>query len=257
MTQDAGSVEKWQEFSLKVRDIGYVVMSHCGFDSGNTRITDPRVMATTLLARTLSNLLAVRHLVKGGYIVEARTIARCCYENSFWVQGLIAGGDAFVLEMRRDEAASFRSRMETIFTTVGKLEDQKKEDGLRQRLRENKKLNPKPLNPKEASARGPLGTSYMIYGQLSADAAHPSLTALMRYLVKSVEGNTVIHTVEAVPEPKIGETLKTLEWACGGAVAVIVGVNQLYQGTPADDLIRHLMDELVEMAGYPTPPSTA
>jgi hypothetical protein len=250
MTQDADSVEKWQEFCLKVRYIGYVLMSHCGFDSGSKGITDPRVMATTLLARTLSNLTAVRHLVEVGHVVEARTIARCCYENSFWIQGLIAGDDEFVLEMRRDEAASFRSRMESIFATVGKLDDPEKEDGLRQRLRENKKLNPKPLNPKEASARGPLGRSYSIYSQLSADSAHPSLTALMRYLVKTVEDNTTVYTVAAVPEPRSGEAVKTLEWACGGAVAVIVGVNQIYQGTPADESIRHLMDELVEMAGY-------
>ena len=66
--------------------------------------------------------MCIRDRVEGGHIVEARTIARCCYENSFWMQGLIAGGDAFVLEMRRDEAASFRSRMETIFATVGKLD---------------------------------------------------------------------------------------------------------------------------------------
>jgi hypothetical protein len=244
------SVRKWEAFSLKVRDIGYVLMDRCGFDGATKGIADPRCMATCILARTLSNLLAVRHLIRGKHIVEARTIARCCYENSFWVQGLVAGGDAFVYEMRRDEAASFQSRMEFIFATVGKLDDPKKEQGLRERLRANKKLNPKPLNPKETSARGPLGKGYTIFGQLSADSAHTSLSALMRYLVKTAEDGHTIYTVEAVPAPKPGEAATTLEWACGAAIGVIIGVNQIYQGTPATELIRQLMEEHVEMAGF-------
>ena len=215
-------------------------MDRCGFDGPTKGIADPRCMATCILARTLSNLMAVRHLIHGKHIVEARTIARCCYENSFWMQGLAADGDAFVHEMRRDEAASFQSRMESIFATVGRLDDPEKGKGLRERLRANKKLNPKPLSVKEASARGPLVKGYTTFSQLSADAVHTSLSALMRYLMKTAEDDHLIYTVEAVPAPRPGEAVKTLEWACGAAIGVIVGVNQIYKGTPATELISQL-----------------
>jgi hypothetical protein len=244
------SVRKWEKFCLKVRDVGYFLMSHCEFDEATKSIADPRVMAVCVLARTLSNLLAVRHLVRGKHIVEARSIARCCYENSFWIQGILTGGDKFVREMRRDEAASFKSRLEFVFAKVGKLSDPEREKGLRQQLRDDKKLQPKPLNPKETATRGPLEQSYLIYSQLSADAAHPSLSALMRYIIKSVEDGHTVYTLAAVPAPKVGEAAKTLEWACGATVAVCVGVNQIYQGTKANDAIRQIADELVGMAGY-------
>jgi hypothetical protein len=181
------SVEQWIEFCLRVRDAGYFLMSQCGFGDSRTGIADPRVMATCVLARTLSNLLAVRILVVEGHIVEARTITRCCYENSFWMQGLIDNGDAFVLEMQRDEAASFRSRMEFIFKNAKTALWAVANANLRNRLRSQRRLDPKPLTPKEASERGPLANSYLIYSQLAADAAHPSLSALMRYLDKSAE----------------------------------------------------------------------
>jgi hypothetical protein len=78
----------------------------------------------------------------------------------------------------------------------------------------------------------------------------------MRYLVKSVEGNHTVYTIEAVPTARQGEAEKTLEWACGAAVAVIVGVNQLYGGTQAGMEIGGLADEQVRLAGYDESNST-
>jgi hypothetical protein len=169
------------------------------------------------------------------------------------MQGILAGGDAFVQEMRRDEAASFRSRLEFIFSMTNGISDAEMGMGLRKRLRDDKKLEPKPLHPRDAAKRGPLEQSYLIYSQLSADAAHPSLTALMRHIVKSMDDGHTVYTLAAIPEPRQGEAAKTLEWACGATVAVCVGVNELYKGTKANDAIKQLVDDLVSMAGYNSP----
>ena len=45
----------------------------------------PRILALALLSRTLSNLKGVAILTERGLAVEARTLARCCYENLFMV----------------------------------------------------------------------------------------------------------------------------------------------------------------------------
>jgi hypothetical protein len=151
MAATVTTVEEWAAFCVRVRDVGYFLMSQCGFNGSEKGIADPRVMASCVLARTLSNLLAVRALVSERHIVEARTITRRCYENSFWIQGLVDGGDDFVREMRRDEAASFRSRMEFIFKNAKTALSAEADENLRRRLRSDQSLDPKPLTPKEAS----------------------------------------------------------------------------------------------------------
>jgi Family of unknown function (DUF5677) len=246
----ATAVENWKTFCLRVRDVGHELMSHCGIEDATKGLKDPRVMATCVLARTLSNLLAVRTLIEAGHVVEARTVTRCCYENSFWVQGLLTGGDAFVAEMLKDEAASFKKRIEFIFKNASSALTPEGEQVLRQRLRAGKELDPTPLTPRRASQRGPLERSYLFYSHLSADSAHPSLSALMRYLEKAEEGSQRIYTVLAEPPVRQQEAEQTLTWACGAAVSVIVGVNQIYMYTPATAEIQKLGDEIVKLAGF-------
>lgn len=55
--------------------------------------SDPSFLALTLLARTASNLRAALILLDAKQIVEARTIARCCLENLYWIVGLAEDGD--------------------------------------------------------------------------------------------------------------------------------------------------------------------
>jgi hypothetical protein len=244
------SMEKWQDFGRKVSEAGYILISECKFEPSAKGITDPRAMAYCVLARTISNLQAVLVLVKSNQIVEARTITRCCYENSFWIQGLLTSGDEFVREMRRDEAASMKSRVEFILAKMGdQLDDTEQVKGLRQRIIDDKKLRPKRLNLKEAAGRGPLGSFYDVYGQLSADAAHPSLTSLKRYFDKTYEDGQTVYTFTGVPEPKPEEAQLTLEWACCGTLSVYIGVNQLFQWTGASSVVEEAANEFAGMAG--------
>jgi hypothetical protein len=60
------------------------------------RILDPNVLTFLLLCRTRSNFIAAILLIKQRMIVEARTLARCCFENAFLVAGLHEQGRAFV-----------------------------------------------------------------------------------------------------------------------------------------------------------------
>ena len=49
---------------------------------------DPNFLAYLLLCRTRSNFAAAILLTKQRMIVEARTLARCCFENAFLFAGL-------------------------------------------------------------------------------------------------------------------------------------------------------------------------
>ena len=87
---------RWTDFAARLRPVGLKV-----FGASNLKVTedgaaDVRVLGLMLLARTLSNLKASLLLANGGLVVEAKTIARSCYENSYWVGALVrevpAGG---------------------------------------------------------------------------------------------------------------------------------------------------------------------
>jgi hypothetical protein len=58
------------------------------------------------LARTLGNMQAAAQLLESGHVVEARTLARCCWENLFWIAALTKQGNDFVKAMELDDAAN-------------------------------------------------------------------------------------------------------------------------------------------------------
>ena len=131
-------------------------------------------------------LKGVIALARQGLVVEARTLARSCYENSFLVAGLIEKGELFVEEMYDDEVKSMRSRGEFVLEDGVEHEMTKQ---LRARLDQLKAQRPKAkLLLTERGAKGQLmPRAYLFYSQLSSDAAHPSITALKRHMVRIEE----------------------------------------------------------------------
>src|SRR5690349_8748045 len=90
------------------------------FATANVRITakgyaDEKMLALTLLARTRSNLKGTLVLLREKRIVEARTIARCCYENMYWVVGLAEEAEAFVRQMKHDEMSRRKRQGQFLF----------------------------------------------------------------------------------------------------------------------------------------------
>ena len=79
----------------------------------NLRITEEgmfhaNILALSLLSRTLSNFQALVALTKEKLPVEARVMARCCFENLFMVGGLYTKGKAFADRMKEDDGGHGR-----------------------------------------------------------------------------------------------------------------------------------------------------
>jgi hypothetical protein len=203
------------------------------------RFRDPKALAFMLMARSLSHLRGVFTLVDAGLIVEARVLVRCCLENGFWVEQLLAEGDKFVRKMAADEARSRKVRGELAMRRKEALTDEAS-DRLRAQLRAINKGWPdaESLNPKAVALNGVLAEGYLLYSQLSADAAHPTVTSLARHVVKD-NGETVI---DVEPTSTEQEIVMTLDWACNAMLGVAVGVNQILGNTPAGQGLRELGD---------------
>ena len=195
------------------------------------RFADPRVLAIMLASRALSNFRGVFTLIENNLVVEARVLVRCCFENAFWIAGLLAEGDKFAKKMLQDEMRSRRARGEWAFSTSIRLSEEV-EQRLREQLREINKKWPdaKPLSPKDVALSGLLRLGYGIYSQLSADAAHPTVTSLNCHIGRTEDGETFI---DVVPRPNEDEVITTWDWACNAMLGTTVGVNQILGGTPS------------------------
>jgi hypothetical protein len=73
-------------------------------------VLSPKVIALCLLIRTLSNFRGGVILLRGHRVVEARTMARCCFENLFAVVALGKDGSDFIKSLEADHEASRKSR---------------------------------------------------------------------------------------------------------------------------------------------------
>jgi hypothetical protein len=217
---------------------------------GDLKVTEhgmlhPNILAATLLSRTLSNFKALILVTKAGMAVEARVMARCCFENLFLVGALHAEGLSFVDRMRDDDKAGKKGRIRFAFENdliFYSLSAEMKE-AVKNR-HEDYKAGPKIgfLNPKEASAMSEFKETYVAYSQFSGDAAHPTITALARHWMPGPTGKVSCFEVE--PQAKEEELDETLHLSCIALMGMLVAVNEIVGLTDAGKKLPGLNHEL-------------
>lgn len=232
---------QWSELADTLGQTALDILGGAPVTVTEKRFAEPKVLAIMLMSRTLSNFRGVFTLIENGLLVEARILVRCCFENTFWLAGLHSQGDKFVRKMLHDEMRSRQVRGEMVLSKKPLLLE-----GVEKRLREqlraiNKKWpDAKSLSPKDVALSGLLRDGYLIYSQLSADAAHPTVTSLHRHVGHcETDGEALI---EVVPAPKDDEIVMTWDWACNAMLGACVAVNQILGGTPAGQRLRQIAD---------------
>lgn len=215
------------------------------------RTADPQVLSLTLLGRTRNNFKGMLLLAREGLVVEARTLARSCLENLFHVSGLQRRGDEFVHEMLHDEMASRKNRGGFI---IGKPQrtagfEAGQEEKLREYLRSLDKQYPKArfISPKGAAADGPVEDMYVFYSQISADAAHPTVTSLNRHVVVFEENGEKLLGLDVAPVPGQEEIENTLQLASCAFLGVCVAINEIVKSKAANDQLMKATDEYVRL----------
>jgi len=229
-----GGTAAWLALADRLYAKGVDIFDHSEVVESDAGTRDPKVVALTLLARTLGHFQAAVLLLNGDHVVEARTLVRCCYENLFWIASLSKKGADFVKAMELDDAAS---RMKRAGGLLGRSKAQSQTYDFAQKLANFHKAlrekhgKPGPIQQKQAADDGGVGDGYIIYRELSSDAAHPSATSLSRYVSWIGEGDHDRFTVHAAPILDHRETEETLELLCSAALGVCVGANEIIGGT--------------------------
>jgi hypothetical protein len=246
-------IPSWTALAQKVRRAGLEIFATASVPVTEKRLADEKVLALTLLARTLSNLKSTLLLLRERQVVEARTITRCCYENMYWVVGLAEEGQAFARKMGQDDMHHRRERGQFIFDRQIALES-----NIEQRLREwlrnvnetgakkKESTGPKALNPSKVAELSDIGRSYVFYSQLSSDSGHPSVTALGRYVIPHTTEEVGGIDVDPVVSDK--EIEQTLELLCQATIGVCIGVNQMLGGTDGGSVLNEPADEYVALS---------
>jgi hypothetical protein len=212
---------------------------------------DPKVVALALLCRTMSHVEGVVAMVERGLIVEARTLTRCCYENLIWIDGLANDGLGFVKKITGNDYAYKKLRGKVLLEWAVKQESKPHfEEKLQAYVDELKVTQPgaKPISFKTTAKEGVLKDAYIVYGQLSSDAAHPSVESLSRYISRTKVSETeTMMNIHALPDPEPAEVLQTLEFACNALLGVCVGANQIIGGLPSGKQLAPMFEEYLAL----------
>ena len=222
MKNEVPSEKTWLAFAEGLRPLGLGI-----FAKSDVKITedgkgDLRILSLMLLARTLSNLKAALILLREKQIVEARAVARLCYENQYWVLALLKDGTKFRDDMVKDEMKRKRMHSQELFKT-GELNDEM-ETNLRAWMREHSEYHvAETLNPKGVAYRAK-NESYLFYQHLSWDA-HPSIETLNRYFMEPDKHGSPGIDVE--PPLQADEVIATLNLLCLPVLGVLLGVGEL------------------------------
>ncbi|MDD3182248.1 MAG: hypothetical protein PHD48_05540 [Alphaproteobacteria bacterium] len=250
------SVDQWKNQTVQCLAVAEeLATALAGMDIPSA--ADPKALVLALLARSMSNTHGAIVMVDQTLIVEARSLVRLVYENMFYVAALHQKGVEFVKQLKAEEMATRRLRAQNLLELAKPDGKQDWEENLRSLLREQKGgTTTKGLTPKVIAGMGPTCKGYLIYSQLCADAGHPTAESLSRYLREiKVDGKHQRLLELNYKAPATEEEMsQTLDWVCSALIGVIIGVNEMFGGSSANDSINQMVASYQTMNGYQTFP---
>jgi hypothetical protein len=233
-------------FAQKLMDVAIGIIAGAKVEIGQEWARNPKVVALTLLSRTLGNLKGAVAMVHQNLVVEARALTRCSCENLICLGGLAARGSEFVNDLILDEAASRKRRGKLLLEHAESQNLTDVSEKLRSYLADLEQNHPKPkgLNTRQIADGSAIRQAYVWFALLSGDATHVSATSLNRHLIRELEGDTMYLRVDVAPDPSPVEMHNTLEILCAVVLGVCVATNEILGGTPVGLMLRSMADEL-------------
>lgn len=226
--------------------IAVVGAAHIEVDSA--RAKNPKVVAITILCRTISNFRAAVSLVQQGQVQEARALLRLMYENLLWLAALRERGAAFVRDMIDDEAFNRKALAQrTLQVTARCGADVDRPDALKLRsiIKELERQYPKSrkLEASKTAAVGVAEMAYVEYGRFSLEAVHCSVTALGRHISTELIDETNELVVSVIAQTSPAEVLSTVLDACRALMGAAIAANELLGFTTGTATLTALMSE--------------
>jgi hypothetical protein len=236
-------------YSDKLMGVAIDVVGASKVELTNEWARNPKIVALTILCRSISNFRAAMLLAQQHHVMEARALGRGLFENLLWLGALRERGAEFVQDMLKDEAFNRKSLGEaTLRISKKQGADITSPDSLtlRNLIKDSEKAFPgaKKINASKTAAESVVEMAYVDYARLSLDGVHCSITALGRHLSSErvAENRTeVVVSVEA--RTSDAEMLDAILLACRALMGVAVGTNEILGGTTVSGQLEHLLTE--------------
>jgi Family of unknown function (DUF5677) len=229
---------------IAIETVGAANVSLSGFGA-----RDPKIVSLALLCRTISNFKGAIVMVREGLVVEARTLTRSCYENLIWAAALNERRSEFVADMLNDDAASRKGIGQVtlkLSSRGGANNNDENAQILRDLIRRSESRFPdsKKLHVDKTALGSAVELAYATFGQLSLEAAHPTITAIGRHLHSELEGDTRHLVIDVVPDVSERQLLQTVWWSCDALLGVAIASDEIVGGTKMNDALRRTFEEL-------------
>jgi len=210
------------------------------------RSLDPINISTRLLIRTMSNFQGSVLLAERGMVVEAQTLVRSCYENSFWIGAFfckpIEAFEAFQL----DETKSQDSRADLLIRVVEEHGgDAMRKETRKQFASRREKSKKQALGLERLAKLAGLHPIFVFYKEVSASSAHPSMYAIDRYFDKVPGG---WRGFVGGPDTK-ENVIVTLNLSCHALICALTAFGQLVGPSEDDQKLFDLNKNYKVLAG--------
>ena len=196
--------EALHAYAQRLMNVGIEVTAQAHVETGTKWAREPKVIALTLLCRTLGNMKGAVSLLNQRLLVEAQVLTRCCAENLICMGALRQTGDAFVDELLRADAASKKKQAGLVIEACSEGEVHAETVvrlGEVMKVIEATHPKAKQLNTKDLSKRNPVGLTYVMFSVLSEQAVHVSTSSLGRHLGRDLQGGHAYLRVDIAPDP--------------------------------------------------------
>lgn len=254
MAQLDPELGKALEYAQRLLDAAIDVVGATHIQPNSDRARDPRVIALTLLCRSISNFRAAIRLAQQEQVMEARAMVRLLCENLLWLGALRERGSEFVKDILSDDRYKQKVLAQLTMKLTGKHGGDVNSQGAMTLRNIIKRLsqNPddKPLHADAIAAAGVVELVYVDYIRFSLEAVHCSATALRRHISSERTETTDELTVSVVPNTSPKDLLLTVVHACSALNGAAVATNEMVGFTTASDKIAALITEF-QNNGWP------
>ncbi|WP_156898811.1 DUF5677 domain-containing protein [Bradyrhizobium erythrophlei] len=231
-------------YAQKLLDASIAVVGACHINLNAQGARDPKIVALSLLCRSISNFRASVRLAQQDQPSEARAMVRLLNENLLWIGSLREKRAEFVKEMIEEERHNQKVLAQVTLDLTRKHGGDIASDGALQLRNIVRKLSgqskgQKTLKAAEVASAGVVELAYVEYLRFSLDGVHCSVTALGKHLSRE-EGEL---TLSIVPNTSPSEQLDTVLHACRALMGVAVAANEMVGFTSASELLSAAVDE--------------
>lgn len=240
----------WFSLANKLLEVGYEIAGAAGpeIQRNDGDAGDIRLMAVSLISRSLSNMRGTLVMVAQKRLVEARVLARCIIENQFWLVGFANEPERFRQAIIDDDLNRRGSKSRTLFET-GPMPDNV-EKKLRQWMRNNKGWkhpNRSHQSRWPETQKSAMLTCSMTYSPPMRTRLYLPLTAISSQ--RAVKRSTALTSILSRVKRNLAETTGL---GCFGLVNVLIGGCTILRSAfveRVDELAHEYLRLMTAMAG--------